>query len=48
MHFISSTPLVFFLTITDYPAVYGQFSQAIPQPVASVGPTQREGNSDYI
>ncbi|KAK0089962.1 hypothetical protein PV325_004439 [Microctonus aethiopoides] len=28
-----------------YPAVYGQFSQAIPQPVASVGPTQREGCS---
>lgn len=26
-----------------YPAVYGQFPQAIPQPMSAVPPTQREG-----
>lgn len=26
-----------------YPAVYGQFPQAIPQPLAAVAPSQREG-----
>ncbi|XP_076759330.1 CUGBP Elav-like family member bruno 3 isoform X4 [Xylocopa sonorina] len=26
-----------------YPAVYGQFPQAIPQPITAVAPTQREG-----
>lgn len=29
--------------LTAYPAVYGQFPQAIPQPMATVAPTQREG-----
>lgn len=28
--------------LTAYPAVYGQFPQAI-QPIATVGPAQREG-----
>jgi hypothetical protein len=28
--------------LTAYPAVYGQFPQAIPQPIAAV-PSQREG-----
>jgi hypothetical protein len=28
--------------LTAYPAVYGQFQQAIPQPIAAV-PAQREG-----
>ncbi|XP_050074816.1 CUGBP Elav-like family member 4 isoform X3 [Anopheles maculipalpis] len=28
-----------------YPAVYGQFPQAIPQPIAAVAPAQREGCS---
>ncbi|XP_076759333.1 CUGBP Elav-like family member bruno 3 isoform X7 [Xylocopa sonorina] len=28
-----------------YPAVYGQFPQAIPQPITAVAPTQREGCS---
>ncbi|XP_024941235.1 CUGBP Elav-like family member 4 isoform X2 [Cephus cinctus] len=28
-----------------YPAVYGQFPQAIPQPMTAVAPTQREGCS---
>lgn len=28
-----------------YPAVYGQFPQAIPQPLAAVAPSQREGKS---
>lgn len=28
--------------LTAYPAVYGQFPQAIPQPIAAV-PAQREG-----
>lgn len=26
-----------------YPAVYGQFPQAIPQPMSAVAPAQREG-----
>lgn len=26
-----------------YPAVYGQFPQVIPQPLAAVAPSQREG-----
>lgn len=29
-----------------YPAVYGQFPQAIPQPMSAVAPAQREGK-DY-
>jgi hypothetical protein len=29
--------------LTAYPAVYGQFPQAIPQPMAAVAPAQREG-----
>lgn len=29
--------------LTAYPAVYGQFPQAIPQPLAAVAPSQREG-----
>lgn len=28
-----------------YPAVYGQFPQAIPQPMSAVAPTQREGKA---
>ncbi|XP_052566071.1 CUGBP Elav-like family member 4 isoform X5 [Culex pipiens pallens] len=28
-----------------YPAVYGQFPQAIPQPIAAIAPAQREGCS---
>ncbi|XP_021699414.1 CUGBP Elav-like family member 4 isoform X1 [Armigeres subalbatus] len=28
-----------------YPAVYGQFPQAIPQPIATIAPAQREGCS---
>lgn len=28
---------------TAYPAVYGQFPQVIPQPLATVAPSQREG-----
>lgn len=31
--------------LTAYPAVYGQFPQAIPQPLAAVAPTQREGKN---
>lgn len=29
--------------LTAYPAVYGQFPQAIPQPMTTVAPSQREG-----
>lgn len=32
-----------FVTVAAYPAVYGQFPQAIPQPMTAVAPTQREG-----
>lgn len=28
-----------------YPAVYGQFPQAIPQPMSAVAPAQREGKT---
>lgn len=28
-----------------YPAVYGQFPQAIPQPISAVAPAQREGKN---
>ncbi|KYM96202.1 CUGBP Elav-like family member 4, partial [Cyphomyrmex costatus] len=31
--------------VAAYPAVYGQFPQAIPQPMTAVAPTQREGCS---
>lgn len=31
--------------LTAYPAVYGQFPQAIPQPIAAVAPPQREGKN---
>ncbi|KAK1137031.1 CUGBP Elav-like member 4 [Melipona bicolor] len=34
-----------FVTVAAYPAVYGQFPQAIPQPMTAVAPTQREGCS---
>lgn len=30
-----------------YPAVYGQFPQAIPQPMSAVPPTQREGKDRH-
>lgn len=30
---------------TAYPAVYGQFPQALPQPLAAVAPSQREGKN---
>lgn len=29
--------------LTAYPAVYGQFPQAIPQPIAAIPTGQREG-----
>lgn len=32
--------------LTAYPAVYGQFPQAIAQPIAAVAPAQREGKND--
>ena len=35
--------LLLVLRLTAYPAVYGQFPQAIPQPMASVAASQREG-----
>lgn len=31
--------------LTAYPAVYGQFPQAIPQPIAAVAPAPREGKT---
>ncbi|XP_066150117.1 CUGBP Elav-like family member 3 isoform X4 [Euwallacea fornicatus] len=31
--------------VAAYPAVYGQFPQAIPQPVSAIAPAQREGCS---
>lgn len=33
--------------LTAYPAVYGQFSQAIPQPIAAIPSVQREGKSHH-
>lgn len=33
--------------LTAYPAVYGQFPQAIPQPIAAV-PAQREGKKKTL
>lgn len=35
------------ILLTAYPAVYGQFPQAIPQPIAAV-PAQREGKKSPI
>lgn len=35
-----------FFIVAAYPTVYGQFSQAIPQPMTAVAPTQREGKYD--
>lgn len=35
-----------FIIVAAYPAVYGQFPQAIPQPMAAVAPQQREGKSN--
>lgn len=37
-----------FVNLTAYPAVYGQFPQAIPQPIAAVAPAQREGKHCLI
>lgn len=34
--------------LTAYPAVYGQFPQAIPQPIAAVAPAQREGKNKNL
>lgn len=34
--------------LTAYPAVYGQFPQAIPQPLAAVAPAQREGKKIFF
>lgn len=31
--------------LTAYPAVYGQYPQAIPQPIAAIPTSQREGKS---
>lgn len=33
----------FIIMSAAYPAVYGQFPQAIPQPMSAVPPAQREG-----
>jgi hypothetical protein len=33
--------------LTAYPAVYGQFSQAIPQPIAAIPSVQREGKTQH-
>lgn len=39
--------ICFFLSFLSaaYPAVYGQFPQAIPQPMSAVAPAQREGKA---
>lgn len=34
--------------LTAYPAVYGQFSQAMPQPIAAIPSVQREGKSQHL
>ncbi|XP_029661661.1 CUGBP Elav-like family member 4 isoform X3 [Formica exsecta] len=34
--------------VAAYPAVYGQFPQAIPQPMTAVAPTQREGKYNTL
>lgn len=31
--------------LTAYPAVYGQYPQAIPQPIAAIPTSQREGKT---
>lgn len=35
--------ILFLYLSSAYPAVYGQFPQAIPQPMSAVAPAQREG-----
>lgn len=37
-----------FVIVAAYPAVYGQFPQAIPQPMTAVAPTQREGKYETL
>lgn len=37
-----------FVIVAAYPAVYGQFPQAIPQPMTAVAPTQREGKYNTL
>lgn len=39
--------LLYVGVLTAYPAVYGQFAQAIPQPIAAVAASQREGNYQH-
>lgn len=34
--------------LAAYPAVYGQFSQTIPQPISAVAPAQREGKASTL
>lgn len=34
---------IYVICSAAYPAVYGQFPQAIPQPVSAMAPAQREG-----
>lgn len=36
---------LFYVLSAAYPAVYGQFPQAIPQPMSAVAPAQREGKA---
>lgn len=38
----------FYVLSAAYPAVYGQFPQAIPQPMSAVAPAQREGKAQKI
>lgn len=38
---------VFMYVTAAYPAVYGQFPQAIPQPISAVPPAQREGKDHH-
>lgn len=37
-----------FIYNAAFPAVYGQFPQALPPPLAAVAPTQREGKLFFI
>lgn len=45
---MESMGVIFFFVLylsAAYPAVYGQFPQAIPQPMSAVAPAQREGKA---
>lgn len=39
---------LFSVIVAAYPAVYGQFPQAIAQPMTAVPPTQREGKWTFF